>query len=216
MKYALALIVLAVAIYLVRRRSRAQSATSSKFGSLEEKLETLAKCGITLAPSFTTDDLLESWSRDEYENEGYELLLVALGSTKETEPFRNRCTNLWHFDTECIEDDGDYKRIAERMLELSDGVLRLQDIRDHVDVEGEQAWLSFEFNDRTIKIECKVQHDWVDESVFGRFVEILKEADPTRVFIYHDLGGQDCILGCVSRNNFEKLKGAGIPFVPLR
>jgi len=45
------------------------------------------------------------------------------------------------------------------MVEMTRGVLILEDIEDYVDVEKEMAWLSFSFQGRQIKIECRVQDD---------------------------------------------------------
>jgi hypothetical protein len=86
--------------------------------TLEQKLEILAGCGLSLAPPFTTQDLLESWPREEFEKPGFTLTLVGLGMTEERPPWRNHCVNVWHLDTECIEDHGSYVRVAQRMAEL--------------------------------------------------------------------------------------------------
>jgi len=183
--------------------------------TLEEKVSLLEQCGLKLSAPFTTKDLLKSGSREEYEKAGFESVLVELGATAEDAPSRNYCINLWHFDTEAIEDEGSYKKIAERMIEMTQGSLRLENIQDHVDIENKQAWLSFSFKGRPIKIDCKVEDDWVDATIFGKFVELLKQSDPTKTYIYYDLGGQDCLIGCVSRTQFDCLKDLGLKFEPL-
>ena len=180
--------------------------------TFEEKLSILEECGIKLAEPFTVDYLLKSYSRADYEKAGFEKLLVGLGTTEEQEPYRNLCVNLWHFDTECIEDDGDYKKIAERMAEMTKGSLRFENVRDSVDIEKEKASLSFSFNGQDIKINCKVEDDWVDTAVFNQFVNLLKQADPSKVYIYYDLGGQDCIIGCVTKKELKRLNDYGIDF----
>jgi hypothetical protein len=35
------------------------------------------------------------------------------------------------------------------------------------------------------------------------------------IFIYYDLGGQDCIISCVTKNDFGCLKSQGLNFVAL-
>jgi len=206
-------IIVCTALLIASSQKRSTVATAAK--TLEEKLGVLEKCGLRLAPPFSVEELLESWNRQDYEKEGFDLVLVGLGMTEEKEPWRNHCVNLWHFDTECIEDSGDYKSIAARMMEMSQGSLMLQNIEDHVDVEKNQAWLSFTFRGKPIKFECEVKDDWVDPAVFGRFVQLLSQSDPSKVYIYYDLGGQDCIIGCVTRSEFEGLKSQGLKFVPL-
>jgi len=187
------LVVVIAMTFLVKRRGM----------TLEQKLELLADGGLKLAEPFTTNDLLVSWVRKEYEKPGFNMVLVGLGMTEEQEPWRNHCVNLWHFDTECIEDHGNYKKIAERMAELTQDSLHLENIRDYVDVENEVAWFSFSFKGQEIKVECKVEDDWVDTIIFAKFVELLNTADPSKVYIYYDLGGQDCIIGCVSKGELS-------------
>lgn len=139
-----------------------------------------------------------------------------LGSAQQRNASPGGCTNLWHFDTECIEDRGSYARIAKRLTEMTQGSLTLDRIADDVDIEAGKARLSFEFRRRPVRIDCKVQDDWVDPAVFRHFVALLGEADPEKVFLYYDLGGQDCILGCVTRAELGKLQQLSPKFQPLR
>ena len=183
--------------------------------SLEQRLEILAGCGLELDAPFAVQDLLESWTREAFEKGGFDLLLVGLTMTEEQPPWRKRCKNAWHFDTECIEDQGDYCRIAESMKEISQGSLPIENIRDHVDVEGRSAWLMFEYRGEDIRIECEVNDDWVDARVFGHFVKLLAKSDPSKMYLYYDLHGQDCIIACVTKVQFNCLKKAGISFRPL-
>ena len=211
-------VLVVVAVLTVRKRGRSGSAAGSVGRqplTLERKLEVLADCGLKLADPFTPEDLLKSWDRGKYEEPGFDMVLVGLGITEEQEPWRNHCVNLWHFDTECIEDHGDYKKIAERMVEMTQGALVLENIEDYVDVEKETAWLSLSFRGQQTKIECKVQDDWVDTDIFAKFVELLGMADPSKIYIYYDLGGQDCLIGCVTKDSLKKLNSLGIKFVPL-
>jgi hypothetical protein len=221
MRVVIPILVVAVAlavILLLKRTTHLRSASPGAVNAqmtLEQKLEVLAGCGLRLAAPFTCDDLLQSWSRADYEKPGYDLTLVGLGMTEEEKPFRNHCTNLWHFDTECVEDHGAYKKIAERMVEMAAGSLPLTNIQDHVDVEGKEAWLSFSFRGKDVRMPCEVQDDWVDPKVLGRFVELLAQADPSKVYIYYGLGGQDCLIGCVTKEQLKQLNRQGIKFAPL-
>jgi hypothetical protein len=183
--------------------------------TLEDKLNALATCGISLKPEFSIDDLLSSWDRSDYEESGFNLTLVGIGMTQEEPPWTPRSQNLWHFDTECIEDHGSYVRIANRMVELAEGSLPLTNIQDFVDIEEEEAWLSFELNGKAFKIPCEVQDDWVDPKIFGYFVCLLSKVDPSKIYFYYDLGGQDCIIGCISRENYSKLRNIIPSVMPL-
>ena len=152
---------------------------------------------------------------EEWEKEGFDLILVGLGMTKEKAPWRYHSTTLWHFDTEAIEDQESYKRIAERMIEITQGSLTIDEIHDHVDLENKEAWLSFMFDGEQVKIDLTVEDDWVDSTIFGQFVKFLEQSDPTKIYVYYDLGGQDCIIGCLTRDDLERMKNHGVQFVPL-
>jgi hypothetical protein len=180
--------------------------------TLEQKLATLAACGLSLAPPFTVQDLLESWPREQFEKPGFTMALVGLGMTEERPPWRNHCVNVWHFDTECIEDDGSYVRIAERMAELTQGGLVLENVRDQVDPEEGTASLDFEQSGKRVHISFEVNDDWADPAVFSHFVQMLEVSDPAKVFLYYDTQGQDCVIACVTRDQFAALRKAGVNF----
>jgi hypothetical protein len=184
--------------------------------TLEQKLEILAECGLRLAPPFTVPDLLESWPRGAFEKPGFAMTLVGLGMTEERPPWRNHCVNAWHFDTECIEDSGSYVRIAERMVEMTQGSLVIENSRDQVDVEAGVANLDFELSGKPVHIDLKVNDDWVDVAVLSHFVRLLAVADPSKIYLYHDMGGQDCLIACVKRDEFAALKKAGVKFEALK
>jgi hypothetical protein len=209
------IVVLVIIVVVVLRGRIRKNSIPSREVTLEQKLELLANCGLRLSDPFKPEDLLASWKREDYAKPGFDLVLVGLGMTEEQEPWRNHCINLWHFDTECIEDHGDYKRIVDRMVEMAQGSLPLENIQDYVDLEKEEAWFSFAFRGEGIKVICKVEDDWVDPAIFGKFVDLLAKSDPDKVFIYYDLGGQDCLIGCVLKNELKQLKNHGIKFVPL-
>jgi hypothetical protein len=197
------------------QRRKSSAPTAQKMPTLEGKLATLKKCGIGLTRPYTVKDLLESYDRQTLEKPGYDMLLVGLGSSEE-EPYRKLAVNVWYFDTETIYESGDYKQIAERLVEMTQGSLALHDIRDHFDAEKPEASLSFTFKGRPMKINLTLNDDWVDTMIFARFVELLKESDPSKIYLYYDLGGgQDCVLSCVKKREFECLKGEGIKFIPL-
>jgi hypothetical protein len=220
----LAVIVIAVVVFLMLRNQKTGAAAltepvnspiptgtrtqraAGSLNTLEEKIEALESCGIALRSQFSVDDLLSSWDRAEYEKPGFNLTLVGIGMTQEEPPWTPRSDHLWHFDTECIEDHGAYAEIAERMVEMAEESLPLTDIADYVDIEEGKAWLSFKLDGETIRIDCAVKDDWVDPEVFGHFVRLLAEKDSSRLYFYYDLGGQDCIIGCLDRENYSKLR----------
>lgn len=183
--------------------------------TLEQKLAVLADCGLTLAPPFTVQDLLASWSREQFESPGFNMVLIGLAMTEEQPPWRNHCLNAWHFDTECIEDNGSYVDIAERMAELTQGSLVLENVRDQVDIEAGIANLDFEHLGESVHIELEVDNDWVDPKVFTHFIRLLVKSEPSKVYLYHGTHGQDCVIACVTRDQFAALREAGVDFEAL-
>jgi hypothetical protein len=177
-----------------------------KKASLEIQWETLASCGIRANNGIEIKDALSSWSREQYESDPFKLLLVFLGGDLEQEPYPRVSNSVWHLDTECIEGHGDYARVATRMSLLAGGQLPITDIADYVDVEEGMAWLSFHLDGKETKWEAKVDDDWIDPSILSNFVRLLDSRGATRRFTYLDLGGQDCIVGCSTEEEFTKLK----------
>jgi hypothetical protein len=175
----------------------------------------LARCGLRLDAPFTVQDLLKSWNREAFERGDFDLVLVGLGMTEEQAPWRNHSSNVWHFDSECIEGDGCYTRIAERMKDLAEGALPIENIRDHVDLDTGSAWLTLDYQGEQVRFDLRVNDDWVDPAVFSHFVELLGKSEPSKMYVYYDLQGQDCIIACVQATQFRDLKKAGIRFQHL-
>jgi hypothetical protein len=79
-------------------------------------LAELSGSGISLLGGVDIDAICQEWPRKDIENSGFELLLVALGgekfdpSTFESQGFHSN--DVWHFDSEAIEDHGSYVRIV--------------------------------------------------------------------------------------------------------
>ncbi|MEW6265343.1 MAG: hypothetical protein AB1641_19870 [Thermodesulfobacteriota bacterium] len=174
--------------------------------TLEDQLKGLAECGIKLREGLTIQHLLSLFDRAELEAEPYILLLTVLGGELDEKPTGYASNNIWHFDTECIEDRGDYARIARRMSELAGGGLPLQKIKDFVDIDDEKAWLSFELDGKPYKWNAQVEDDWVDEKIISELAKLLAGRNTGHKFTYLDLGGQDCLIGCATPDELKKLK----------
>lgn len=202
--------------FFKRKKQTPQKTSVPARLTLEDQLEVLGDCGISLLPGVTIDHLLISWSRESYEETPFELALVGCGAPIEQPPWNKwKSNNVWHFDTECIEGDGSYVAIAERMRDLSQGELPLTDIEDHIDEPLDdleerwqgRAWLAFKLDDERIRWELEVDNDWVDPRVFTKFAELMQTRRCSRRFTYLDLGGgQDCIIGCCTPEQFRMLR----------
>jgi hypothetical protein len=174
--------------------------------SLEEQLRILAEGGIRPRPGVSVDQLTTNWGPEEFEKEPFLLALVALGSVTEAPPYEPFSDNVWHLDTECIEDEGSYVFIAERMRDLAQGDLPVTGITDHLDFEEGVTWLEFELDGRKIHWDIEVEDDWIDPTVLSRFAALLAARKTGRRYTYLDLKGQDCLIGCATSAQFEALK----------
>lgn len=163
---------------------------------LEDQLSSLAELGLSLAPGRTVDELLRSFPREDYEREPFDLVLLLLGSEVAEAPWGRRfCDRVWHFDTECVYDEGAYVEIAEALCRLTGRMDALTDLRDHVDIEAGEAWLEYTVDGRRRHWDIKVEDDWVDATVVEAIMADL-EYDGRR-FYEVDQGqdkGQDLIL----------------------
>ena len=179
---------------------------------LEEQLRVLHECGISLCPGVRADSLLLSFDREALEMEPYLLVLCVMGGEAEDPSLDGGngypSDHIWHFDTECIEDHGDYARIATRMATLARGELPLAEIRDQVDVEAGSASLTFSLMGNTDRWQAKVDGDWVDPEILTRFARLLEAQGTSRRFTYIDLGGQDCLIGCATQAEKDRLASA--------
>jgi len=174
--------------------------------TLEQQLENLAACGIHLKPEFSAETLLESYEREKYEERPYVGAVIRLGGETEREPFTPLSNSLWHLDTECIEGDGSYVRVAERMRDLAQGELPIENIRDHVDGDNGDAWVAFDLHGETIEWHARVKEDWIDPEILAKFCALLKQQGSTRQFTYLDLKGQDCVIGCSTEEELRQLR----------
>jgi len=168
----------------------------------DEQLRVLADCGITVSASTKPEYLAGLSSGKDFEDEPYSLLLCVMGDEAEdqsqSELSGYLSDNIWHFDTECIEDHGAYAAIADRMVALAQGDFPLQDIEDYVDVEEGDAWLSFTLDGRPYKWHARVDDDWVDPAIVSRLAGLLAGRNVGKRFTDIDLGGQDCLIGCAT------------------
>ena len=134
--------------------------------------------------------LFSAYEPEDFTHEPYLMLLTALGGESEEEPYGFLSSDIWHFDTECIEDHGDYARIAMRLEELAGGDLPLEAIEDYVDVEEGKAWLAFKLNGQDYRWVLEVDNDWVDTNIFSEFDALLRNRQTDKRYTCLNLGGR--------------------------
>jgi len=170
----------------------ANSETNESQMTLEKQIDTLAALGLPLNDGITVDDLLYSCDRDSYEKEPFDTILFIFGGEVEREPWgRSICSRVWNFDTECINDNGDYVSIVKRICDVADSSNRITNIQDSVNIESGEAWLKYEIDGTARDWTVEVNDDWVDRMTLSYLLDDI-ERDRKR-FYYKD-NGQAMIL----------------------
>jgi hypothetical protein len=191
-------------------------------GRKKEKVEAMlaeaAAAGVALRPGTPIERVWAEWGRDEIEKRGFEMLLVALGGEQldqgTLQPLEPLSDDVWHFDSECIEDHGSYARIVHNCCRISGGELKFDRVSDYVDVEVGIAWVELESAGSTQRVELRVKNDWVDQKIFDEMNRAL--GDGYRQITMHALG-QDCLLLCKSLSQTVDInRKLGLRFGELR
>ena len=151
--------------------------------SVSQALEQLAALGIRRRAGISDDDLLFSLDATMDSPADWVNLLCVLGGEVERGEFQRISDDIWHLDTECIEDNGDYVRVLERFVILAKGQLALTGLRDHVDIENGAAWLEFTFNGKKLHWDLEVNDDWLAPELYTQLQELVATRADGKFFI---------------------------------
>lgn len=180
---------------------------------LYAQLDTLAECGVVPNPGIGPAELLGLHGEREYETSPFKLLLSVLGTESQESPSLPLSDNVWHMRAECISGPGDYVRVALRMAALAAGRLPIESVHDEFDWRQGVAWLGFTLHEHEYRWPAKIEERWIDPNILSRFVALLDDQDTDRRFTGLDLGGQDCLIGCATNEQFAALrKQTGLDF----
>jgi membrane protein YdbS with pleckstrin-like domain len=171
---------------------------------LEDQLTELATFGITLSSEVSLDDLTHSIAREELEAHPYGPLVHLLGVEVEREPWgRFFSDRLWNFDAECIEGDGSYVDIVDRLAAIAGKADSLKDATDSVDVDGGKATLSYSVDGTPRKFRPKVTDDWADpatvQSILGDFTDLDQG-------FYGIMAGQTTTIMALRREDADRFR----------
>lgn len=180
--------------------------------TLEEKLQMLAQVGVVMEPGRSIEELLESFGREQYEEDDYDDLLFVLSNEVETGPGAGASytRQLYSFDTECIEDDGDYAKITNRFAEMFRDEFEISCIEDKVDWDTKTAELSFQCHGKKYFIEPEFQNDWFDAKVLGLFLQVSDDLNSSKKIGIAPPDGQAmqlCVMTPSQMKAFSNLTG---------
>ncbi|MEQ8155718.1 MAG: hypothetical protein ABRQ25_12670 [Clostridiaceae bacterium] len=174
--------------------------------SMEVQLNNLKEIGISLNSEIKINKIFQVVGRKDIETEPYVFLLIALGSEIEIADGQLvlMSDDVWYFDSECIEDSGIYVEIIERLFKMSKGYLRLDNIDDYVDIENNEAWVSFDFNQKYYRWDLKVEDDWFDMTLIQKINRMLIEHGYNKKFAVVVLD-QTSLIGFFSKEQLKKI-----------
>jgi len=133
---------------------------------LEDQIKKLADFGLPLNDGIEINHFLLSWSRDEYEEKPFELILSVYGMEVEADPAgRFFCNRAWNFDHECIESSGDYVAIVKHLHRITGQRKVLTELSDRVDWETQSANLQYSIDGIHRNFDLQMNNDWVDPEV---------------------------------------------------
>lgn len=173
--------------------------------SLEQQYKTLSLCGIKLRAGISLEQLVGSTDRETFEEEPYTLLLSLMGRELEVEPFEYASDDIWCFDAECIEDNNDYVRIAERLRDLAGGSFPLEEVKDYVAVDERKASLSFRLDGKDYEWTASVVDEYADPQILSQLAQLFAARETGKRFTIFDLGGQASLIGCSTPDQLVKL-----------
>lgn len=174
--------------------------------TLYDQLDALAECSIAPRPGIGTPELLRLHGERDYETSPFKLLLTTLGSEAEEPPHLPMSDNVWLMRAECAARGGDYVKVANRMSLLAAHSLPVEFVHDEFDLRRGVAWLTFTLRGEIFRWPAKIEERWIDPNILSRFAALLEVQDTNLRYICLDLGGQDCLLGCATEDQFSALR----------
>lgn len=168
----------------------------------------LAGLGINLSTDVTIDDVLYSFSREQYETDPYSLLLFVYGIEIEREPWgRNFSKDVWNFDYEGVVEQGSYEFIVNRLTGLTGNSRVMVNVKDNLDLEQTHSTIEYTIAEEQKTIETLNDGDWADHSAILTIARDLESAvNDGRMFWAID-NGQAKILLFVTDQAADQLNG---------
>lgn len=179
--------------------------------SFEVQLETFQKLGFTLTPGIDFS-VVDGLRKDKtIEDRPYAILYMELGRTIQKEPWTPLTNRVWDFDVEAVEDQGAYVEIIKNLERITRGEIKFVSVKDHVDIENENAWVSFSVRGKNYKWNLAVEDDYADPELFARISQLTQTLNTKGRFTYFNTGGQNAVIGYETPESKEAIiKATGL------
>lgn len=180
--------------------------SSAETAHLEDQIAALADAGLVLAPGRTIEELLQSWAREDYENDPWNLLLFMYGSEVEAEPWgRVFCERGWNFDMECLEQAGDYARAFQSIVRITGRPDLIADLSDDFDPDADTAVIRYTVKGEPRTLTARVDNDWADPEAVQAFVRDLEAAAGGASRFWAADNGQASVLFFITKAEAAKI-----------
>lgn len=217
-----------------RFREKYGESVSITPAQIEKKLQVLCECGFKIVSPYSFEDVLRVYERiDEFELEGHKktldrdvlwstICLLGEDYKDDYEYGRCYCENLWFTDFETYEGYETYLYAVERMVKITQGALKLDDLKtwyepaeSEEDDENGKVWISFGFRGEKYEFSYEFKKWFDDVGLFTPIIKLLEIADSKKTFACYDFNMMHAII-CVDKADLEKLNRRGVSFEPLR
>ncbi len=198
---------------------------------IEKKLQILTECGLKLVPPYSSKDILRLCEKaDEDVLTGYtnslekdtlRATLFLLGkdykdyNSNDYEYGRCYCENLLLTEFESYNDYEDYLDVIKRMVKMTQGALKLDNMTTWYDDYDDKVWISFDFQGETHEFSYEYKKWFRDVGILTPIVKFLAIADPTKTFVYYNYCDEVYAIICINKADVEKLKKQRIYFQPV-
>ena len=174
---------------------------------LEKQIADFARAGLTLSPGRTVEELLQSLQREDFEKDPYQLLLFAYAIEVEKEPWgRWFCKSGWNWDTECINEPGDYVTVLRNIERLTGQEVFSALFDNAYFAEGGAADITYAIKGgEIVKKPVTLNRDWADvPAIMEILAEVEKSIGDDRRFYAGD-NGQAILVYFISDQTADRL-----------
>jgi hypothetical protein len=195
----------AVGLFIFVRGLRPPAASVTRRVPFDEQIAVLNDCGIAIDGE-VAGQLLERAAKETFEDDPYRSILMVRSEIAEESVAGFTALSFFYLDTECIETDGDYASLAQRMTSISDGTLVATALADSFDTRRGVATLSGTVNASQISWQFPLRDDYVPDKFFESCQELLKSTGTRKCYAGLLLGGQDLLVFCMGPEQMRTLQ----------
>ena len=105
-------------------------------------------------------------------------------------------------DIDAIEQIYHLEILTTKIISGLNGEITLQSLTSG---RGGRGSRSVPSGGQSYRWDAEVKDDWVDPMILSRFSDLLSRVGRSRRFTHIDLGGQDCLIGCATAQERERL-----------